>query len=115
DDGDPLDVLVLGQEPIHPLTIVHARAIGVMHMRDDKGGDDKIIAVHIHDPAYSDYHDMTQLPRHIIVEVEQFFRDYKTLQKKQVAVEQIQGRAAAIRALKQAMELYAAGRASGKF
>src|SRR5436189_1060535 len=50
DDGDPLDALVLGQEPVHPLTIVEAQAIGVMRMRDDKGIDDKIIAVSIHDP-----------------------------------------------------------------
>ncbi len=45
DDGDPLDVLVLGQEPVDPLTIVEARAIGVMRMRDEKGLDDKILAV----------------------------------------------------------------------
>src|SRR5690606_25658500 len=45
DDGDPLDALVLGQEPVHPLTIVEARAIGVMRMRDEKGIDDKIVAV----------------------------------------------------------------------
>src|SRR5690348_3539642 len=57
EDGDPLDVLVLGQEPVHPLTIVDARAIGVMRMRDDKGIDDKIIAVNVRDPAVADYHD----------------------------------------------------------
>src|SRR5687767_10881772 len=45
DDGDPLDILVLGQEPVHPLTLVEARAIGVMRMRDEKGLDDKIVAV----------------------------------------------------------------------
>src|SRR5438309_3101375 len=42
DDGDPLDVLVLGQVPVHPLTIVEARAIGLMRMRDEKGPDDKV-------------------------------------------------------------------------
>ena len=47
DDGDPLDVLVLGQEPVYPLTIVEARAIGVMRMRDEKGVDDKIVAVSV--------------------------------------------------------------------
>ena len=45
DDGDPLDALVLTMDPLHPLTLVEARAIGVMRMRDDKGIDDKIIAV----------------------------------------------------------------------
>ena len=54
DDGDPLDALVLGQEPVYPLTIVEARAIGVMRMRDDKGIDDKIIAVNVRDPAVAD-------------------------------------------------------------
>ena len=54
DDGDPLDVLVLGQESVHPLTIVDARAIGVMRMRDEKGLDDKIVAVSISDPAFLD-------------------------------------------------------------
>src|SRR5262245_14720883 len=43
DDGDPLDVLVLGQEPVYPLTIVEGRAIGVMRMRDEKGVDDKVV------------------------------------------------------------------------
>ena len=62
DDGDPLDVLVLGQEPVHPLTIVEARAIGVMRMRDEKGLDDKIVAVSITDPAFLEYTDHTQLP-----------------------------------------------------
>src|SRR5213075_1904010 len=52
DDGDPLDVLVLSQEPVFPLTIVQARAVGVMRMRDDKGLDDKIIAVSVNDPSF---------------------------------------------------------------
>ena len=63
DDGDPLDALVLGQEPVYPLTIVEARAIGVMRMRDDKGIDDKIVAVSVRDPAFADYTDKSQLAR----------------------------------------------------
>src|SRR5512132_2584001 len=50
DDGDPLDVLVLGQEEVVPQVLLRARAIGVMRMRDDKGQDDKIIGVHVDDP-----------------------------------------------------------------
>src|SRR3954470_8976808 len=57
DDGDALDVLVLGQEPVVPLTLMTARAIGVMRMVDDKGGDDKILAIHVHDPYFADYHE----------------------------------------------------------
>ena len=62
DDGDPLDALVLGQEPVYPLTIVEARAIGVMRMRDEKGIDDKIVAVSVHDPAFAHFTDKLQLP-----------------------------------------------------
>ena len=69
DDGDPLDALVLGQEPVHPTTVVEARAIGVMRMRDEKGLDDKIIAVSVRDPAVADYTTHTQLPAHTLREI----------------------------------------------
>src|SRR5919108_2091528 len=67
-DGDPLDALVLGQEPVHPLTIVEARAIGVMRMRDEKGVDDKIVAISVRDPAFAHYTDKVQLPEHVLLE-----------------------------------------------
>ena len=73
DDGDPLDVLVLSQEPVYPLTIVEARAIGVMRMRDEKGMDDKILAVSVHDPAVADYVDSSQIPKHVLRELRRFF------------------------------------------
>ena len=63
---------MLGQEPVYPLTIVEARAIGVMRMRDDKGIDDKIIAVNVRDPAVADYHDRTQLPQHVEREIKRW-------------------------------------------
>src|SRR4029078_8331693 len=84
DDGDPLDVLVFGQEPVHPLTVMNVRAIGVMQMRDDKGVDDKLLAVCIDDPAFADYHDFAELPRQVIREMRRFFQDYKALQGKWV-------------------------------
>ncbi len=65
DDGDPLDVLVLGQEPVVPLAIVEARAIAVIRMRDEKGIDDKIIAVSTEDPSVNEYTSYTELPKHI--------------------------------------------------
>lgn len=64
DDGDPLDVLVLGNEAVYPLSIMRVRPIGVMHMIDEGKGDDKIIAVHYDDPAFKDYSDIDELPLH---------------------------------------------------
>jgi len=81
-DNDPLDVLVLGQEPVVPLCILRAKAIGVMTMVDDKGPDDKIIAIHADDPEYAHYRDISELPPHRLVEVERFFLDYKVLEHK---------------------------------
>jgi inorganic pyrophosphatase len=106
DDGDPLDALVLGQEPVYPLTIVEARAIGVMRMRDEKGVDDKIVAVSVRDPAFTDYTDKNQLPVHVLREVRRFFEDYKTLENKQVIVEDLLGPAEALVIIRDALEMY---------
>ena len=106
DDGDPLDALVLGQEAVHPLTIVEARAIGVMRMRDEKGLDDKIVAVSVRDPAYADYTDKDQLPNHVLREIRRFFEDYKALEHKQVVVEDMLGPVDALRTLRESIKMY---------
>jgi len=106
DDGDPLDVLVLGQEPVFPLTIVEARAIGVMRMRDEKGVDDKIVAVSVRDPAYSEYKDKAELPGHVMRMVRRFFEDYKVLEHKQVVVEDLLGPEAATDIIRDALDMY---------
>jgi inorganic pyrophosphatase len=106
DDGDPLDVLVLGQEPVTPLTIVPSRAIGVMRMRDEKGLDDKILAVNIGDPAVSEYHDRIELPSHTEREIKRFFQDYKVLEDKHVKVEEFLGPAEALAIIREALALY---------
>jgi inorganic pyrophosphatase len=106
DDGDPLDVLVLGQEPVVPLCILRARAIGVLTMSDDKGQDDKIIAVHVDDPEYAHYRDVAELPPHRLKEMQRFFLDYKVLENKAVDVDRIRGRAAAEQVIRDAIRLY---------
>jgi len=87
DDGDPLDILVLMQEPVQPLTIVRARALGGLRMVDEHGGDDKIIGVCVDDPAYAHYTTIAELPPHVIRELDRFFRDYKALEGGRAAVE----------------------------
>jgi inorganic pyrophosphatase len=99
-------VLVLGQEPVAPLCLLRARAIGVLAMSDDKGRDDKIIAVHVDDPQYADYREFTELPRHRLKELERFFLDYKVLENKAVNIDAVQGAPAAHRIIRAAIQLY---------
>ena len=106
DDGDPLDVLVLGNEPVVPLAIMQARAIGLMRMEDDGQGDDKIVAVHVNDPSFNEYRDIDELPKHIQVEIKRFFLDYKVLEHKKVLVEELQGHKEALEAVIEALALY---------
>ena len=111
-DGDPLDVLVLGQEPVVPMCIMRARAIGMMEMRDEKGLDDKIIAVHLDDPAVRAYSHIRELPGHVLIELKRFFEDYKTLENKRVKVEDFDGPYEAAKVIRDAMEGYKTLRAS---
>jgi inorganic pyrophosphatase len=107
DDGDAIDVLVLGQEPVWPLTIVNARAIGVMRMRDEKGEDDKLIAISVNDPQWAHIHDISELPSHRMREIRRFFLDYKVLEEKDVVVNEILGTDQAIEVLLESLEMYA--------
>src|SRR5262245_41806369 len=106
DDGDPIDVLVFAQEAVYPLTVVDVRAIGVMKMRDEKGGDDKLLAVAVGDPAFADYRDFRELPKHVMREMRRFFLDYKVLEGKEVVVEDPLGPDEAIQILRTAVEDY---------
>lgn len=106
DDDDPLDVLVLGNESVVPGCILEARAIGVMHMLDEGKHDDKIIAVHVSDPGFTDYTDISQIPRHVLREMKRFFEDYKMLENKKVQVDDFQGPEKAMEVLQAAFDLY---------
>jgi inorganic pyrophosphatase len=106
DDGDPLDILVVGQEPVAPLTIVFARPLGVMHMRDRGRADDKILAVSANDPAFAHVRDLSELAPHLLVEIRRFFIDYKVLEEKEVVVEPFEGQARAIEVIRQALTDY---------
>ncbi len=79
-DGDPLDALVLSNEPTFPGCIVPARPVGVLDMRDEKGLDQKILAVPSGDPRFDDIHDVGDLQPHWLAEIENFFAIYKTLE-----------------------------------
>jgi inorganic pyrophosphatase len=109
EDGDPLDILVLTQEPVEPLTIVRARVIGGLRMTDDKGGDDKIIAVCIDDPAVAHYTAIRELPPHIMRELERFFTDYKVLEGKRSEVGDMYDRAEALAVIRRSREAYDRG------
>jgi inorganic pyrophosphatase len=89
EDQDPLDVLVLCQESVAPLTILHARAIGLMTMIDSGSEDHKIIAVATADPEYNSYYEAAELPPHKLMMVRRFFQDYKQLEGKAVEVDEI--------------------------
>jgi inorganic pyrophosphatase len=77
-----------------------------MRMRDEKGIDDKILSVSIRDPAFADYTDKSQLPPHVIREVQRFFVDYKVLENKEVVVEDLLGPREAIEVIHEALALY---------
>src|SRR6516165_32606 len=90
EDDDPLDVLVLCQETVVPLTIIHARTIGLMTMIDCGKKDHKIISVATKDPEFNSYTEAAEMPAHWLSMLRRFFQDYKQLEGKAVEVDQIQ-------------------------
>lgn len=85
-DGDPLDVLVMGSEPTFPMCVMEVMPIGVFHMTDEKGPDEKLICVPVSDPIWNNRRDIKDINPHRLKEIEHFFEVYKDLEEKKVDV-----------------------------
>ena len=107
DDGDPLDVLVLMQEPVVPLALLRVAPIGMMDMLDQGQHDEKIICAHLDDPEYAEFENIRDLPMHRLRELRRFFEDYKKLERKEVRVTDFFGPREARETVRDAMERYA--------
>jgi len=106
DDLDPLDVLVLMQEPVQPLSLLRARPIGMMQMIDQGQSDEKIICIHLDDPAFNGYYHIWELQDHQLRELQRFFMDYKQLENKEVEVQDFLGPDKARTVVKKAIAKY---------
>lgn len=84
EDGDPVDVLIIIDQPLSTGVLVEVRPIGVLRMYDEHGSDDKILSVAVHDPTYKTVTEVNHLPSHLLVEIEHFFTSYKNLEGKMV-------------------------------
>jgi inorganic pyrophosphatase len=105
-DGDPLDILVLCSQSIHPLCLVEATIIGNMQMIDSGELDDKIIAVATKDPSVNHITAIEDMPKHFIAELRNYFEQYKVLENKQVQIEEFQNKQIAYQIINEAIELY---------
>ena len=106
EDNDPLDILVLCQESVVPLSLLRAKPIGVMKMIDQGEKDDKIVAVHVDDPEFSYYNHIDELPPHCLKTLRRFFEDYKVLENKEVIIEKFLGPEEAKQIINDAFALY---------
>ena len=82
DDGDPLDALVLVSEPTFPGCRIRVRPVGIFHMADEKGMDEKVICVPTNDPAWERVADIHDVAAELRNEIEHFFQVYKDLEGK---------------------------------
>jgi inorganic pyrophosphatase len=81
EDGDPLDALVLVTDPTFPGCRIRVRAVGVFHMSDEKGPDEKLICCPLNDPQWSAIFDIADVPEQLRNEIEHFFQVYKDLER----------------------------------
>jgi len=113
EDDDPLDVLVLCQETVVPLTLIHARTIGLMTMIDAGKKDHKVIAVATEDPEFNSYREASEMPIHRLTMLRRFFQDYKQLEGKAVEVDEIEPANTAYPIIEDALARYSRQRRRG--
>jgi len=106
DDGDPLDILVLCSQSIQSLCLVQATVIGNMQMIDSGEKDDKIIAVATKDPSVNHITSIDEMPKHFILELRNYFEQYKVLENKQVQIEDFQNKEVAYQIINEAIAYY---------
>jgi len=105
-DNDPLDVLVLCQEDIEPMSLVEVYPIGVIKMIDSDEVDEKIIAIPFGDPSLTQYKDLKSLPHHLLTEISHFFEVYKALEGKKTYILDIEDKKEALKIIKASIENY---------
>ena len=106
DDDDPLDALVMINEPTFPGCVIEARPIGLFKMKDKGKPDDKVLCVPAHDPLFDDYVDIDDIPQHFLREVAHFFEVYKDLEGIRVKPIGWEKAEAARQAIQRAVTLY---------
>ncbi len=82
DDGDPLDGMVIMDQPTFPGCVIAARPIGMLEMIDGGDRDEKLLCVPVKDPRYAEVHTLKDIAPHRLEEIAEFFRTYKNLEKK---------------------------------
>jgi inorganic pyrophosphatase len=105
-DGDPLDILVLCSQSIQSLCLVDANVIGNMQMLDNGTMDDKIIAVAAKDPSVNHIANVGDLPSHFLLELRNFFEQYKVLENKKVEIDNFQDKETACAIINEAIAYY---------
>ena len=106
EDEDPLDAIILMQEPVAPLSLLEVRPIGMLNMVDEGEPDENIICVLTDDPQYNSYTNVKELPEHIFKEMEQFFDTYKALEGKETSVHGVVGPEETKETVRQAINRY---------
>lgn len=106
DDGDPMDILVVMEQPTFPGCVIETRVIGVMKMIDGGESDDKILGVPVNDPKFKDVHDVSDMPKPFLDEISHFFTEYKRLEGKTTEVLGWENAEKAFEAVEHSMGLY---------